>query len=173
MTGVSEFAATDEVLPAPVAPPQTPASGAWPQRSFDDAFENLRAAVDRHAVTHPRPRVFLARVGEPAKFAAREGWLTSLLAAAGITAIAGDPEGDVGREFVASGAATAILTGDDATLAARGPSLTDTLATFGTVWAAGRPSPELERAGVSNFVHIGIDVVDTLGQLLNQHGVRR
>ena len=99
LTGVSEFAAADEKLPAPVAPPHAPAPGAWPQRSFDDAFENLRAAVDRHAVTHARPRVFLARMGTPASFSAREGWLTNLLAAAGITAIVGDPDGDVGREF--------------------------------------------------------------------------
>jgi methylmalonyl-CoA mutase len=173
LTGVSEFAVADEKLPAPVAPPHTQSPGAWPQRSFDDAFEHLRSAVDRHAVTHARPRVFLARLGTPASFSAREGWLTNLLGAAGITAIAGDPEGDVGREFVTSGAVTAILTGDDATLATHGPSLTTTLSSFGTVWATGRPVPELERAGVANFVHIGIDVVDTLAQLLEQQGVRR
>jgi len=173
LTGVSEFAVADERLPAPVAPPHAPSPGAWPQRSFDDAFEHLRAAVDRHSVTHARPRVFLARLGTPASFSTRESWLTNLLGAAGITAITGDPEGDAGHEFVASGAVTAILTGDDASLAQHGASLTTALSKFGTVWAAGRPVPELERAGVANFVHIGIDVVDALGQLLSQQGVRQ
>jgi methylmalonyl-CoA mutase len=172
-TGVSEFANVAEKLPASVAAMAIAGGDAWPRHGFDDAFEELRAAADRHAIAHPRPRVFLARSGKPAGYSARETWLVNLVAAAGIEAVLGDPDGDAGNEFVASGAATAILTADDETLAAKGPELAADLGKFGTVWAAGRPTDALAEAGVGNFVHIGIDVVDALGELLAEQGVER
>lgn len=172
-TGVSEFANVGEKLPAPVGAIAAVPKGAWPRHGFDDAFEALRSAADRHAIAHPRPRVFLARAGNPAAYSARESWLANLVAAAGIEAIAGDPEGDAAKEFVASGAVTAILTTDDDTLHARGPELADALGKFGTVWAASKPVASLEQAGVARFVHIGIDVVDALGEILAEQGVQR
>ena len=172
-TGVSEFARIDEELPAAVAAAASLVGGAWPRHGFDDAFETLRAAADRHTITHARPSVFLARTGSPAQYSAREAWLTNLVAAAGIEAIASDHEREMAAGFVASGAATAILTGDDDSLAAEGPALARALGKFGTVWAVGRPSTDLEAAGVSGFVHLGIDVVDVLGELLTEQGVQR
>lgn len=172
-TGVSEFANVTEKLPAPVGPMSVPSGSVWPRHGFDDAFEALRAAADRHAIAHPRPRVFLARAGNPAGYGARESWLVNLVATAGMEAVLGDPDGDVANEFVASGAATAILTADDETLAERGAQLAEALGKFGTVWAAGRPAEPLSDAGVAKFVHIGIDVVDALGDLLVGQGVER
>lgn len=172
-TGVTEYANVAERLPAPVGTMVVPTGKAWPRHGFDDAFERLRAAADRHAIAHPRPRVFLARSGNPAGYSARESWLVNLAAAAGIEAVLGDPEGDVANEFVASGAATAVLTADDETLATQGPRLASDLGKFGTVWAAGKPVDALADAGIARFVHIGIDVVEALGELLADQGVQR
>ena len=51
---------------------------------------------------------------------------------AGIEAIASDSKREIAAGFVASGAVTAILTGDDETLAAEGPALASALGKFGT-----------------------------------------
>lgn len=171
-TGVSEFARLDEQLPAPVTPLPAPAAGAWPRHGDDDDFERLRAAADRHSVAHHRPRVFLARLGDPARYAARETWLVHLAAAAGIETIAGNPDGRVAKEFASSRARTAILCADDATLAAKGPAVAEALASRGRVWAAGRPDVALEAAGVERFVHAGLDVVELLADLLEAEGVQ-
>jgi methylmalonyl-CoA mutase len=172
-TGVSEFANLHEELPSAVAAKPSPSGRAWPRFGYDDAFEALRSAVDRHAVSQPRPRVFLARAGNPAEFSAREAWIRSLVAAAGIEAVSGDPEGDQKKQFAESGAKTAILTADDATLVERGPELARVLGQTGHVWAAGKPKDALTKSGVRDFVHVGIDAVDVLGRLLSEQGVKR
>lgn len=171
-TGVSEYARVDEQLPAPVLPLATKQGPGWPRHGLDDAFESLRSAADRHAVSHPRPRVFLARIGAPSGYAARETWLRNLVAAAGIESVVADPQEDLSAAFVASGAATAILTTDDATLLEQGAAVTESLARFGSVWAAGKPVESLRVAGVSRFVHIGIDVIEALEALLVEQGVQ-
>jgi methylmalonyl-CoA mutase len=170
-TGVSEFARLDEQLPAPVTPLPSLPKGAWPRHGDDDEFERLRAASDRHAVSHRRPRVFLARIGDPARFAARETWLVHLAAAAGVDTIAGDPEGNPAKEFASSRATTAILCSDDATLREAGAGVARELGAIGRVWCAGKPVKALESAGVTQFVHQGRDVVEMLEDLVAAEGV--
>lgn len=168
--GVTEFTNLAEELPSPPATVGTAGSG-WPRRSLDDDFERLRAAADRHAARHDRPRVFLA--GLPDAAGPRQAWLTQLVATAGIEAACSEPGADLAAGFAASGAKVAILTGSDAELAAAGPATARSLAAVGTVWAAGPDQPALQSAGVQRFVRRGMDMVDLLGALLDAQGVQR
>lgn len=136
-----------------------------------EPFEALRDKAD---AVGKRPIVFLATLGSIADFTARAGFARNLFEAGGLAAPSGngfaangatDLDALVGA-FHASGAKLACLCGSDAAYAEEGAAAAEALAKAGaTIWLAGRPvesEAALNKAGVSSFICMGCDVVETL-----------
>lgn len=142
-----------------------------PSLRLSEPFEILR---DRADALPQRPVVFLATLGPIADFTARAGFARNLFEASGLAAPSGDGFASDGATdldalvggFQASGAKLACLCGSDAAYANEGAAAAEALAKAGaTVWLAGRPiesEAALNKAGVSSFVFMGCDVVETL-----------
>ncbi|CAM5181949.1 methylmalonyl-CoA mutase [Bosea thiooxidans] len=136
-----------------------------------EPFEALRDKAD---ALPQRPVVFLATLGPIADFTARAGFARNLFEAGGLAAPSGDGfarEGATDLDalvgaFRASGAKLACLCGTDAAYGSEGSAAAEALAKAGaTVWLAGRPTESeaaLNKAGVSSFIYMGCDVVETL-----------
>ncbi len=136
-----------------------------------EPFEALRDKAD---ALPQRPVVFLATLGPIADFTARAGFARNLFEAGGLAAPSGDGfarEGATDLDalvgaFRASGAKLACLCGADAAYGSEGSAAAEALAKAGaTVWLAGRPTESeaaLNKAGVSSFIYMGCDVVETL-----------
>lgn len=136
-----------------------------------EPFEALRDKAD---ALPQRPVVFLATLGPIADFTARAGFARNLLEAGGLAAPSGDGFARHGATdldalvgaFRASGAKLACLCGTDAAYGSEGSAAAEALAKAGaTVWLAGRPTESeaaLNKAGVSSFIYMGCDVVETL-----------
>lgn len=153
---------------------------ALPRRRWSAAYERLRDASDAHfARTGERPKVFLACLGPLAEHTARATWTRNFFAAGGIEA-----RGDAGAEtaqqaaeaFAASGATVAVLCGSDERYGAIGEEAVRALREAGarSVYVAGKPGEREEawrQAGVDRFVHVGVDVLETLRATLDLLGV--
>lgn len=136
-----------------------------------EPFEALRDKAD---ALPQRPVVFLATLGPIADFTARAGFARNLFEAGGLAAPSDDGfarEGATDLDalvgaFRASGAKLACLCGTDAAYGSEGSAAAEALAKAGaTVWLAGRPTESeaaLNKAGVSSFIYMGCDVVETL-----------
>lgn len=136
-----------------------------------EPFEALRDKAD---ALPQRPVVFLATLGSIADFTARAGFARNLFEAGGLAAPSGDGfarDGATDLEalagaFRASGAKLACLCGSDAAYNGEGSAAAEALARAGaTIWLAGRPTESeaaLTKAGVSSFIYMGCDVVETL-----------
>ncbi|KRE17797.1 methylmalonyl-CoA mutase [Bosea sp. Root381] len=157
---VALSAAEDDLRAAPL-----------PSARLAEPFEALRDKAD--AATE-RPIVFLATLGPIADFTARAAFARNLFEAGGLAAPSGNGFATNGATdldaliaaFRDSGAKLACLCGSDAAYAEEGPAATESLAKAGaTVWLAGHPGESeaaLNKAGVSSFIYMGCDVVETL-----------
>lgn len=142
-----------------------------PSFRLSEPFESLR---DRADALPQRPVVFLATLGSIADFTARAGFARNLFEAGGFSAPSGDGFAKDGATdldalvaaFQASAAKLACLCGTDAAYASEGAAAAEALIAAGaTVWLAGRPAENeaaLNQAGVSSFIFMGCDVVETL-----------
>ncbi|MCU4182255.1 methylmalonyl-CoA mutase subunit beta [Bosea sp. BH3] len=182
ITGTSEFPNIREVDVAvldvaPMALASSLATGAalqaepLPSFRVAEPFENLRDKAD---ALPQRPVVFLATLGSIADFTARAGFARNLFEAGGFSAPSGDGFAKDGatdldaltNAFRSSGAKLACLCGMDDAYASEGAAAAEALAAAGaTIWLAGRPGESeaaLNQAGVSSFIFMGCDVVETL-----------
>lgn len=182
ITGTSEFPNMREtdvtVLKiAPVAMASSIATGAalqaepLPSSRLSEPFEQMRDKAD---ALPQRPVVFLATLGSIADFTARAGFARNLFEAGGFSAPSGDGFARDGATdldalvaaYRASGAKLACLCGADAAYASEGAAAAEALVAAGaTVWLAGRPTESeaaLNKGGVSSFIFMGCDVVETL-----------
>lgn len=170
VTGVSEFPLIDET---PVERPQraAPAAGSGlPAHRDGEAFEALR---NRAAVFGPK--VFLANLGPIATHTARATWAKNFFEAGGVRALGNDGFTDAASAasgFEASGARIACICSSDAVYRELAESTAGALKAAGAqrVYLAGNPGEAraaYESAGVDEFVHVGVDVVASLGAALD------
>ncbi|WPP03034.1 methylmalonyl-CoA mutase subunit beta [Methylocella tundrae] len=186
LTGTTEFPNLAEqpvepLMPAPAIPesaaePDFPPLGSFrlaePVERLRDRAENFEKAT-QHPVA-----IFLATLGEPPAFTAREGFARGLFEAGGVRAVAGEainsPQA-LAAAFRASGAKSACLCSSDETYALPAGDAThvgDTLAeqaaralkNTGCVFLtlAGRPGDReaaYREAGVDAFIYAGLDLV--------------
>lgn len=173
LTGVSEFPDLEEV---PVDRPPRAASRGFPVRRLAAPFEALRDAADRTlASTGTRPRVHLATLGELATHTVRSTWVTNLLAVGGIDVDGGEHDGSASpleaeARFAASGASVAVICSSDAVYGERATATATALREAGAtrIVMAGAPGDrrdEFSHAGVDEFWHVGIDVLEALTRL--------
>lgn len=201
LTGVSEFPNLGESLPQPaqvdVEAVRATAAAAWalPTPSgpatlvtpltavmLDDPFEELRAASDAHlAATGARPSVFLANLGPVATHTARATYAKNFFEAGGVEAIGNDgvaAGAEVGPAFAASGARIAVICSSDAVYETEAAAAASALKAAGAirVYLAGAPGDRRagdEAAGVDQFIHMGVDVLDALRTAHDTLGVAR
>jgi len=182
ITGVSEFPLLDESLleRAPAPAPADPAG--LPLRRLAEPFEALRDAADRHlATTGRRPTVFLAALGELAVHTARSTWIANLAAVGGVATVGGDADGSASpleaeARFADQDSPVAVICSSDAVYAERAAATATALKEAGAVRVvlAGAPGSlrdELDAAGVDEYWHVGVDVVDALSRLHDTLGV--
>lgn len=174
ITGVSEFPDLDETLLTRPAPATSTAG--FPVRRLAAPFEELRDAADRHlADTGARPTVHLATLHDLATHTARSAWIANLLAVGGIAADGGDTDGatspiEAEARFVDSGCTVAVICSSDGVYAERAAATATALKEAGAlhVVLAGAPGDlraELDAAGVDEYWHVGVDVLDALTRL--------
>lgn len=185
ITGVSEFPnLREEPLERRGRELQSGAHGGvsvepLPRRRLSLPFDRLRDRSDAClAQRGRRPFVFLANLGPVAEHNARATWIANLLASGGIEAISnhGFSSGSEAAEaFRSSGATVAVICGSDATYDTLAPEAASSLKQAGAsrVLLAGRPGEReasWREAGVDGFLHLGQDVPETLGALLDLLG---
>jgi len=178
ITGVTEF---PDLEGAPLdhsgdmGTTETSAKG-LPLRRLAAPFEELRDASDRaSAESGRRPTVCLVTLGELSVHSGRSTWITNLLAVGGIATVGGDDDGansplQAEAEFTDSSCAVAVICSSDGVYTERAVATATALkeagATFITM--AGHPSEladQYRAAGVDEFWHQGIDILDTLRRL--------
>jgi methylmalonyl-CoA mutase len=146
-----------------------------------EPWEALRDASDRYADKQgARPKVFLANLGPIPEHRARADFAHNLFAAAGIEPVTNDGFDGVDAAadaFEASGAEVAVICGPDARYPDVVPELAARLKDRGAsaVLLAGKPGEHEARyreAGLDRFIHIGADVLDILGAIQREIGVR-
>lgn len=148
LLGVSEFANLDEKLPG---------AATNIGRRESEQFEALRARADAL-----QPTAILVTVGTVAETRARVGFALNFLGAGGIRAKeTATPESSI----------IAVLCGTDERYATEAAPAAAALKKAGCkhVLIAGRPGTneaELRAAGVDGFIFMGVDLVDSLTQLL-------
>jgi len=182
ITGVSEFPDLEE--PAPEVAPVDPHTPLLVPVRWAEGYEELRDLADAARADGREPTVFLANLGPVAVHTARATFTRNLFAAGGIRAVTterGDTTGyddpaELAADAAASGAAIVCLCSSDAVYAERGADAAAALAGSGVgrVYLAGAPGDDRERltaAGVDEFVHIGVDVLDVLRRALEVCGV--
>lgn len=147
-----------------------------PVRRSAEPYEVLRSRAERAATP---PRAFLCNLGEIPRHKARASFAAGFLNAGGIAALDNDgfstPELAL-EAFASSGTQTVVVCGSDDQYPEWLPALVPALRERGAtqVVVAGRPGEHQagwEQAGVTHFIFIGVDVVATLGQLLDGMGV--
>ena len=177
VTGVSEFPDLAEVeLDRPARAPEPGLA----VRRLAAPFEELRDAADRAAAGGARPTVFLAALGDLATHTARSTWVTNLLAVGGVAAVGAEADGSASpleaeARFADSGLRVAVLCSSDGVYEERAAATATALKEAGAtkVAVAGAPGdlrPELDAAGVDEYWHVGIDVLDTLTRLPRRAG---
>ena len=186
VTGVSEYPDLQEkpvaTAPAVVAEPARPTRPAvrtepWPVRRDAAPFEELRDLSDAHlAEAGHRPKVFLATLGPLAAHTARATWIANLLAAGGIdTANPGALEGasEVAEAYRRERSPIAVLCSSDDLYETLAADAAVALKRAGarTVLLAGKPGGHEDawrKAGVDRFVHLGVDVLALLRELVEE-----
>lgn len=155
------------------AAPPTPAFAPLPETRDAEPFEAMRDRSDAVlAASGARPRVFLANLGELARFNARASFARNAFAAGGIEAVGEDGFDDdaaLSAAFLASGADLACICSDDETYAGRAVSAARALKAAGCrrICLAGRPGdlePSLREAGIAAFLSAGGDLAAFLGE---------
>ncbi len=184
VTGVSEFPdlAGREQSEQPLAALEESEGAGLPLRRLAEPFEALRDAADRHlSATGERPLVHIAALGDLATHTNRSTWASNLLAVAGVAASGAQAGGsqsplEAEARFSESGASVAVICSSDAVYAQRavGTALALREAGAARVILAGQPGDlraELESAGVDEFWHQGMDVIEALTRLHADLGV--
>ena len=174
LTGVSEFPDLAEATVGRQAVPVRPVPSTvgesitvLPRRRLAAPFEALRDAADGAASA---PEVFCASLGPLAVHTARTSWATNFFAAGGIRAVGHDGFADgaeAAAAFAASGSELAVICSSDEVYAEQAVAAASALKHAGArrVYLAGNPGdarPQLEAAGVDEFIHVGVDVLDAL-----------
>lgn len=134
------------------------------------AFEELRLETERYAQKNRRPKVFLLKVGNLAMRQARAGFITNFFGCAGyeIAETAGYKTVEEGVQAAAEQKADlVVLCSSDEEYATVGVELTKALkAAMNTpVLIAGNPVEAidaLKAAGADDFIHVKVNVLDTL-----------
>lgn len=178
---VAAAGATIGQLSCALAGPGEPERGAaLPQRRNAAGFEHLRDACDAALRTRgARPSVFLANLGPIPAHKARAQFSAGFFNAGGLAVIDNDgfSSAEAAAEaFARSGAQLCVICGSDDAY----PQLVETLAALlasrgaKRIVLAGRPGEAEARyraAGVSDFIFMGCNVLQTLAQLLAAIGV--
>lgn len=143
-------------------------------------FERLRAAVDAHAAKQGRPKVFLANLGPLKQHKARADFCRGFFAVGGLEAVypAGfsTPEA-AAQKALESGAPVIVICSTDETYPALVPPLVRAVKAADPnriVILAGYPAEQIEahkQAGVDDFVHLRVNAVEFLTNLLRKIGV--
>jgi methylmalonyl-CoA mutase len=125
-------------------------------------FEDLREAAAARA---SKPKVYLATLGEVSDYGARVSFAQNLFAAAGIEPHVGSADTYRGTKKLV------VLCSSDARYAAEAAEAARALKAQGAehLFLAGRAGElesELRQAGVDEFIHVGVDVVDVLTRAL-------
>lgn len=143
-----------------------------------EAFEKLRDASHAHRQKSGRaPVVFLATIGDLARFTAAAAYARNFLAAGGIEAIAGHggtDAADIAEAFQASGAKVAVICSDKAGLDGIGAGIAKALGKTGAreVYVVGQPAElKLEAESVNGFLYEGCDVLAILQGILERMGI--
>jgi methylmalonyl-CoA mutase len=147
-----------------------------PRIRWAQEFEQLRDASDGYlAATGARPKVFLVNLGPVAVHTARATFAKNFFESGGIAAVTSeagsttgfdDPEAAV-RDVLAEGAHLVCLCSSDAVYAERAVEFARALSAAGLspLYLAGNPGDRRDEetaAGVTEFVHLGVDVLDVL-----------
>ncbi len=149
---------------------------ALPRVRWAQEFEQLRDASDAYlAATGSRPKVFLANLGPVAVHTARATFAKNFFEAGGIEAVTGeagtstgyDDPADAVRDVLAVGAHLVCLCSSDALYEERAIDFARALSSAGLtqLYLAGNPGERREaeqEAGVAEFVHVGVNVLDVL-----------
>lgn len=151
-----------------------------PQHRVHEDFEALRDAADRHkAAAGEWPKIFLANMGTVAQHTARSTFAKNFFEAGGIEALGNDgflePKA-AAEAFRKSGATMAILCAIDTLYETGTAPFAAALKEAGVAYLfqAGNPGThkdDYERAGVDEFISIGVDVVAVLKSALARLGV--
>jgi methylmalonyl-CoA mutase len=121
--------------------------------------------------------VFLANLGSVASHTARASWATNFFEAGGIAAVTSERGRSVGfgsaaevaEDFAADPARIACICSSDEIYSDLAVQTVSALAAAGAeqIYLAGRPAElqvELEQAGVGQFIHVGVDLLEVLGR---------
>jgi methylmalonyl-CoA mutase len=153
---------------------------ALPLRRHAEPFEALRARSDRHAAASGHaPSVFLCNLGAIAQHKPRAAFASGFLNAGGVRVLDNDgfASPEAARDaFKASGARWAVICGSDEQYAEQAERVAGLLREAGAkeILLAGRPGEReaaYQKAGISAFIYLGLDVISTLGQLFDRNGV--
>ncbi len=117
ITGTSAYPLLEEppahvLAPAPAAPETSAVQDVIPLPSLRDAepYEMLRASSDEHfRTTGERPKIFLAKLGEPQSVAAAVAFAGNFFAAGGIETVSHDTSDAAMESFRASGCKIACI----------------------------------------------------------------
>lgn len=149
-----------------------------PRVRWAQEFEHLRDASDGYfAATGARPKVFLVNLGPVAVHTARATFAKNFFEAGGIEAVTStagattgfDDPADAVREVMEHGAHLVCLCSSDAVYAERAEDFARALSGAGLspLYLAGNPGDRRDAetaAGVTEFIHLGVDVLDVLGR---------
>ena len=145
------------------------------------AFERIRAAVECQAAgPKGRPKVFLANMGPLAQHKARADFSRGFFSVGGFETIypRGFPDpAAAATEAIASGAAVIVICSTDETYPAIVPAFVSAVKSADPsryVILAGYPQDQVEahkKSGVDDFVHVRVNTVDFLTNLLSKIGV--
>ncbi|NLH82711.1 MAG: methylmalonyl-CoA mutase [Phyllobacteriaceae bacterium] len=185
VTGVSEFpnlaetaaAVMDLAAPTPKTVAAVEHVTAFKPRPLAEAFDTLRDRADAAGV---RPTIFLANLGRIADFTARSTWSKNFFEAGGIAALTNDGFASIAalsQAYKASGAKAAVIASSDAVYDEQAVAAATALADAGcdVLYLAGKPADAdkkaaYQKAGVTGFVHVGVDVAATLADALDRLG---
>jgi methylmalonyl-CoA mutase len=187
LTGVSEFPDVAEEVPLTSprsvgGPIESPASERalrcepLPRVRWAQEFEELRDAADAFTDSgQARPAVFLANLGPVAVHTARATFAKNLFEGGGLAAVTSEVGATTGFDdgqaaasgFGSSGERLACICSSDDRYAEVAAEVASALKAAGAtrVYLAGNPGErreELSAAGVDEFVHVGVDVLEVL-----------
>ena len=173
ITGVSEFPLLEEET---LDRDEREGLTGLPIRRLAAPFEDLRDAADRRlGATGVRPTVHLAALGDLATHAERSMWVTNLVAVGGVAVEGADADGSLSplqaaARFAESESTVAVICSSDGVYAERAAATATALRESGAalvvlVGEPGERREELLAAGVDEFWHVGVDVIELLTNL--------
>jgi methylmalonyl-CoA mutase len=152
-----------------------------PAHRLAEAFEELRERADAHKpATGKFPQIFQANIGKVADHTARAMFARNFFGAGGIEAITNNGFGDahvMADAFGQSGAKIAVICGSDTQYVEHAAAFAQALKAAGAsrIYLAGHPGDNraaFEKAGIDDFIHIGADLVQVCGTVLDHLGVK-